>query len=123
MRSYVLLLCSPLFAAALLWATFAACVDEPLAPSSSVARLVTVWDPLACGEPHRIVIELEDEDGAKRSASTPCNLGGVTVDVSHLGLYRGRVYAWAIDAAIRSIMPLELSIDEAIVHWFIATPR
>jgi len=123
MRSYLVLLCSPLFATALLWTTFAACVDEPLAPSPSLARLVAAWDPLACGEPHRVVIELEDDDGATSSASTPCNLGGITVDVSHFGVYCGRIYAWALAAPIRSVMSVELTIDEPIVHWVVATPQ
>jgi hypothetical protein len=57
------------------------------------------------------------------SASAPCNLGGVTLDVAHLGIYRGRIYAWALDAAIRSVTPIEVSIDEPIVHRYVATPQ
>lgn len=123
MRCLLVLLCSPLFAAALLWASLAACIDTPPAPGSAVARLVAAWDPLACGEPHRVVLELEDDSGVKVSASTPCNLGGLTLDVSHLGTYRGRIYAWALDAPIRSIAPVEVMIDEPIVQWSVATPQ
>jgi len=123
MRSLLLLLCSRLFIAAVVWATFAACLDAPLESSPSVARLVVAWDPLACGDPHRIAIELEDDDGARLAASTPCNIGGLTLDVSHFGVYRGRIYAWAFAAPIRSIAPAELTIDEPVVHWFVATPR
>jgi hypothetical protein len=119
----VILLCSPLFAAALLWAGLSACIDAPTAPGSAIARLVAAWDPLACGEPHRVALELEDDDGVKVSASTPCNLGGLTLDLAHLGTYRGRIYAWALDAPIRSIAPVEVTIDEPIVHWSVATPQ
>ena len=123
MRCLLVLWCSPLFAAALLWASLAACIDTPPAPGSAVARLVAAWDPLACGEPHRVALELEDDSGVKVSASTPCNLGGLTLDLAHLGTYRGRIYAWALDAPIRSITPIEVMIDEPIVHWSVATPQ
>lgn len=114
MRSLVVLLCCPLFAA---------CLDEPLPPSSPVARLVAGWDPLACGEPHRVAIELEDDNGARLAASTPCNIGGLTVDMPHFGIYRGRIYAWALEAPIRSVTQIDMAIDEPIVHWYVATPR
>jgi hypothetical protein len=101
----------------------AGCLDAPLDPGPAAARLVIAWDPLACGEPHRVVVELEDDNGAPRSASTPCNLGGLTVDVARFGVYRGRIYAWALDAPVRSVAPLEVTIDEPIVQWHVATPR
>ena len=100
-----------------------ACIDEPLEPRSSVARLVAGWDPLDCGDPHRVAIELEDERGARLAASTPCNLGALSIDIARFGIYRGRIYAWALDAPIRSVAPLELTVDEPIVHWYGATPR
>ena len=123
MRPLVFLLCSPLVAAVLLWTSFAACIDTPPAPGAAIARLVTAWDPLACGDPHRVVVELADDAGAGISASTPCNLGSLTLDVAHLGSYHGRIYAWALDASIRSITPIDLMIDEPIVRWQVATPR
>ena len=123
MRSLLCLLCSPLLAAALAWTALGACIDAPVEPGSAIARVVTAWDPLACGEPHRVVVELADDDGVMVSASTPCNIGGLTLDVTHLGSYRGRVYAWALDAPVRSVMPLELTVDQAIVHCMVATPR
>jgi len=101
----------------------AGCLDEPLPSGPAVARLVVAWDPLACGDPHRVAIELADDAGVPIAASTPCNLGGITVDVAHLGSYRGRIYAWAIAAPIRSEAPIELMINEAIVHWHVETPR
>jgi hypothetical protein len=122
MRSLIFLLCSPLFAAAVAWTAFAACLDAPADPGPSVARLVVAWDPLACGEPHRIAIELADEAGAPISASTPCDLGGLAVDVSHFGSYHGRLYAWTLDAPARSITPIDLVIDQPITRWEVATP-
>jgi hypothetical protein len=122
MRYLLVLLCSPLFAAAVLWSVLAACIDTPPAPGPVVARLVAVCDPLACGTPHRVVLELEDDDGEQRSASMPCNLGGLTVDVPHLGRYQGRIYAWALDAPVRSVTPVEVMVDQPIVHWFVEAP-
>lgn len=99
------------------------CLDAPMEPAPSVARLIVGWDPLACGDPHRVVVELTDDAGAARSASAPCGLGGVAVDLAHFGSYRGRIYAWALAAPIRSIAPLEVTIDEAITDCRVATPR
>lgn len=123
MRSLLPVSWSPWFAAALACVVLAACIDAPPEVSPGAARLVTAWDPLACGDPHRVVVELADDSGAPISASTPCNLGGLTLDVSHLGSYRGRIYAWALAAAIRSITPLELTIDQPIVHYLVPTPQ
>jgi hypothetical protein len=99
------------------------CLDEPLPRGPAEARLVVGWDPLACGEPHRVAIELADDAGAPLAASTPCNLGAITVDIAHLGVYRGRIYAWALAAPVRSEAALEVSVDEPIVHWHVETPR
>ncbi|HEU4732344.1 MAG TPA: hypothetical protein VFT22_30830 [Kofleriaceae bacterium] len=123
MRCLLVLLCSPLFAAAVAWSLLAACLDGPPDPGPVVARFVAAWDPLGCGAPHRVVLELEDETGAQRSVSAPCNLGGLTVDVPHLGSYQGRIYAWALDAPVRSVMPVVVAIDQPIVHWFVDTPQ
>jgi hypothetical protein len=101
----------------------AACIDAPLEPGAPFARLVAAWDPLACGEPHRVAVELYDDDGAGASSSTPCNIGGLTVDVAHFGTYRGRIYAWALGTAIRSEAAFEVTIDRPIVHWTVETPR
>jgi hypothetical protein len=106
----------------MLCSALAACIDAPVAAGSAPVRLVASWDPLACGEPHRVVIELEDDGAAAQSASAPCNLGGLTLDLAHLGSYRGQIYAWALGQPIRSIAPIELAIDQPIVHWAVATP-
>jgi hypothetical protein len=121
MRSLLVLLC-PLMAAAVMAAALAACIDGPGDSGPSVARLVVMWDPLACGEPHRVAVELADEAGVMVAASTPCNLGGLTVDLAHLGTYHGRIYAWALDNPARSITPIDVVIDQPIVHWPVATP-
>jgi hypothetical protein len=100
-----------------------ACIDAPLEPSAPFARLVVAWDPLACGDPHRVVVELYADDGAGASSSAPCNIGGLTVDVAHFGAYRGRIYAWALGAAIRSEAAIDVTIDQPIVHRTVETPR
>jgi DMSO/TMAO reductase YedYZ molybdopterin-dependent catalytic subunit len=122
MRSLLVLLCSPLVFAAAMWTAMAACLDAPQDGATGVARLIVAWDPLACGVPHRVAIELADDEGASVSASTPCNLGGLAVDVPRYGVYRGRIYAWALAAPVRSEMAIEIDIDQTIVHRDIATP-
>jgi hypothetical protein len=138
MRSCLVLLCSPLVVAALAWALFAACIDAPPEARLSPARLVVAWDPLACGDPHRLVAELRDDAGAVMSASTPCSLGTLAVDVARFGSYRGRLYAWALDQPGRPGAPtgatdgvadraaievtIEVTIDQPIVHWDVTVP-
>src|SRR5438552_3750529 len=110
---------STLFATLVFWTCFKAYVSTP-PPEMPQARLVASWDPLACGDPHRVALELEDEDGGKLSTSAPCALGALTVDITHFGVYRGRLYAW--DAgAIRSIVPVDMVIDQSIVRWLVET--
>jgi hypothetical protein len=122
MRSLLALLCSPLCIAAVAWTAFAACLDEPIDGAPSLARLVVAWDPLACGAPHRVAIELSDDAGAPVSASTPCNLGALAIDIAHYGDYHGQIYAWAPDAPRRSVASIEVAIDQPIVRREIATP-
>lgn len=123
MRNILWLLLSPCLAAIAFWSLFAACVvpDVPDDPEP-VARLIASWDPLACGEPHRVVLELEDEDGNPLSSSTPCWLGGLAVDVPRWGWYTGRLYTWVAGQPIRSIRPVTLAVDAAIVRWQVDTP-
>ena len=42
------------------------CASYFLSPRPA-SRLVPSWDPLACGTPHRVVLELEHEDGHELS--------------------------------------------------------
>jgi hypothetical protein len=100
-----------------------ACVDEPFPEAPPAARVVTAWDPLECGGSHRVAVELEDGDGALVSGSVPCARGSVALDVPHFGVYRGRVYAWELDEPIRSVVPVQLVVDETIVRWLVMTPR
>lgn len=104
-------------------AAVSGCLDQPLPASPGAARLIVGWDPLGCGEPHRVALELEADSGAKLAASAPCNLGSLSLPISQFGIYRGRIYAWTLGAPIRSIMAVELTVDEPIVEWFVATPR
>ena len=122
MRSSLVLVGSPWFVTVLVWGATSGCLDVPPGSDDVTARLVAAWDPLACGDPHRVVVELADDGGAKLSASTPCNIGGLTLDVAHLGSYHGRVYAWALDAPIRSITAIDVMIDQPIVHLQVSTP-
>jgi hypothetical protein len=108
------------------WSCFAACIDVPAPDTPPVAKIVTTWDPLACGPPHRVVVELEDEQGIELTTSALCALGSVVLDAPHFGIYRGRIYAWEqVDDApeIRSEMSIRLAVDEPIVRWFVATPQ
>jgi hypothetical protein len=85
--------------------------------------VVAAWDPLQCGEPHRVVIELEDDAGVPLSASAPCALGELTLDAPAFGRYRGRIYAWSPAEPERSVAPVELIIDTPVLRWIVPTPR
>ncbi|HUS29177.1 MAG TPA: hypothetical protein VMZ53_11720 [Kofleriaceae bacterium] len=119
-------------ATAIFWMLFGTfvlggCIDTPLPDVEPQARLLASWDPLSCGDPHRVVIELEDDAGAKLSSSVPCEIGEMHFDIWHWGIYRGRIYAWMLDAGsgavIRSEKPVRLEIDAPIVQWLVETPR
>jgi hypothetical protein len=105
------------------WTCFGACVDAPLPPNPPQARVIATWDPLRCGEPHRVAVELEDDGGGKLAASTPCSLGSLTMDVRQFGVYLGRIYAWNLGTGARSVAPVQLFVDEPIVEWQVETPR
>ena len=113
---------SPCLAALLFWCSFIACISEPLPEDPPIARIVVAWDPLACGAPHRVVVELEDIDGNRLSSSTACMAGSLTLDTPHFGTYYGRVYAWEPGETARSVTPVRLVVDAPIVRWWIATP-
>ena len=116
-----------LFGSCVLGGCLAGCLDTPQPATEPQARLLTSWDPLACGDPHRVVLELEDFDGAKLSQSVPCEIGEMSIDIRHWGIYSGRIYAWMLDAGsgavIRSEKPVHLDIDAPIVQWVVETPR
>lgn len=106
------------------WLLFGACVDMEPPPIEPPARVVASWDPLQCGDDdHRVVVELEDDDGAEVSGSVPCKIGGLTLDVRHWGVYRGRIYAWTLGPEIRSVTSVRLDIDSPILWWTVDTPR
>ena len=105
------------------WTSFGACVDAPLPQGPPQAKIVATWDPLGCGAPHRVAVELEDEAGAPLSASAACSLGSLTLDAPQFGVYRGRIFAWELGVGERSAEAVELIVDEPVVRWNIATPR
>lgn len=99
------------------------CLDVPLEATGPQAKIVAEWDPLPCGAPHRVAVELEDSDGVPISASTNCSLGSLSLDARHFGVYIGRIYAWEVGIGERSTATIHLAVDEAIVHWYVATPQ
>lgn len=123
MKSIVPCIVVPWLAAVVFWILFGACVanvpDEP----EPVSRLLASWDVRACGDPHRVVLELEDEDGNPVSASAPCWLGGIAIDLPRWGWYTGRIYTWVLDQPIRSIQRVSIPIDAAVIRWQVVTPR
>ena len=128
LRSLVTWIGSTVGATAIFWMCFgtcvAGCIDEPLpAAGDPQARIVAAWDPLSCGDPHRVVIELEDDDGAKLSRSVPCELGGVTIDIRHWGVYRGRIYAWSLGPEIWSVKEVQFEVDSPVIYWTVETPH
>ena len=124
MRCFISIV-SPCVLALLFWLGFVACIDAPIPDNPPASRIVTTWDPLGCGGPYRIVIELEDDDGIELSSSTPCARGTLTLDAPRFGIYRGRIYAWELDEPghIRSAMSIRLAVDQPIVRWWVATPK
>ena len=127
LRSLATWIGSTLFATALFWACFGTCVggcvDTPFPDVGPQSRVVVSWDPLLCGDPHRVAIELEDDDGAKLSKSVPCEAAGVTIDIVHWGVYRGRIYAWTLGPEIRSVVSVRLDVDSPVIFWTVDTPR
>jgi hypothetical protein len=107
------------------WAAIAAagCMDEPASDDASGPRIVAKWDPLACGAPHRVALELADEEGRRISSSALCASGGLKLEAPHLGVYVGRIYAWTLGQAIRSVMPVQIDVDESTERWTVATPE
>ena len=103
------------------WTLFGACVDQPPPPAAPLARLVAAWDATTCNDPHRVAIELYDDDGVELARSAPCAIGMVQIDVPHLGAYHGRVYGWALGGAIANEADVDIDVDQQIVHWELAS--
>lgn len=93
--------------------------DDDTPPAS---RVIVQWNPLECGTPHRVVLELEHEDGTDASSSVPCILGSLTVDLSQWGIYFGRFYGWELGVPIRGVEPVTLTVDAPVVHWQLLEP-
>jgi hypothetical protein len=105
------------------WACFGACVEAPAADVPPQARVIVSWDPARCGEPHRVVVELEDEGGAPVRGSTPCERGGLTLDLWHFGVWHAQISTWTAEDSERSVLALTLAVDEPVVRWLVETPR
>ncbi|HEY5945066.1 MAG TPA: hypothetical protein VIV40_06220 [Kofleriaceae bacterium] len=127
LRSFATWIGSTLAATAVFWLCFATCVagcvDTPLPDVEPQARVVASWDPLLCGDPHRVVLELEDDDGRMLSRSVPCTVAGITIDIAHWGVYRGKIYAWTVGPEIRAVTQVRLDVDAPVVIWTVDTPR
>jgi hypothetical protein len=80
----------PIVGAVVCWVLFAACVDHPLDPAPPRVRLEVGWDPLACRVEHRVRLTLVDEVGEAATASVPCVLGGMVLELTHGGAYLAR---------------------------------
>jgi len=104
------------------WLLFGACVADVPEEPEPVSRLLASWDPLACGDPHRVVVELEDESGNPVSGSTPCWLGGIALDLPRWGWYTGRIYTWVQGEPIRSVRSVRLAVDAPLIRWQVITP-
>jgi hypothetical protein len=105
------------------WTCFGACVDSPMEDGPPQAKIVASWDPLQCGDPHRVAVELADDAGAPLSSSTICEAGSLTLDAPHFGAWHGRIYAWTLGIGEHATEPVTLAVDEPIVHWQVDTPR
>ncbi len=126
--SWSVAIAAPLGATTAFWVVFGlcvgaiGCVDGPYEPPEPASRVFAHWDPLACGEPHRVVIDLEDEGGAPLASSAPCNRGGLTLGANHWGRYRGQIYAWHLDEDPTNETSVSLTIDAEVIHWQIDAP-
>ena len=117
MRTLLLHITAPWLVTLGFWLAFGACVDPPVREPPPAARIVATWDPLACGPPHRVVLELQDDSGAKLTGSMPCDAGGIALDTRHTGIYRGRIYASELDP-----QPVELWVDKQLYAWWLGSP-
>lgn len=103
-------------------AALGACIDAPLPDTEPLTRIQLDWDPRLCGEPHRVVLELEDEAGTALSTSTPCVLGTLSLDGEAMGVYLGRLFGWTAGQPIRGEVPVRLDVDAPHVRWFVTPP-
>lgn len=105
------------------WTCFGACVDAQLQADPPQAKIVASWDPLQCGAPHRVAVDLADDAGAAISGSTACATGALALDAPHLGAWHGRIYAWTLGVGEHATLPVDLDLEEPILDWHVETPK
>jgi hypothetical protein len=97
-----------------------ACVELPMttAPPPRI-ELVASWDVGQCRMPHRIAVDLTDDDGDHVSHAAPCAAGTMTLEVPRLGTYRGSVYAWELGSAggVATADAVEVDVDASVTRW------
>ena len=125
MRFIVVSVVCPVILACAFWAVFGACVDAEVEATPPLSRVLVAWGPLACGDPHRVIIELDAiDDGARVVRSVPCAIGWMALDVPHVGDYRARVDSApdgdGSDATL--VDEIELDIETQIVRWTLEAP-
>jgi hypothetical protein len=117
MRNALVDILAPWLATLAFWFSFGACVEQPPPDPPPIARIVATWDPLACGPPHRVVLELEDAAGVQVAASSPCSAGGIAIDTRHRGAYTGRIFATELDPR-----PVEVDVESEVYTWWLGAP-
>ena len=79
---------SPWIATLVFWSTFAACIDTPLEPDPPPSRLVALWNPTSMRHATSRRARARGRSRAPISASAPCNIGGLALDVATGALSR-----------------------------------
>ncbi|HEY1558592.1 MAG TPA: hypothetical protein VGF94_27405 [Kofleriaceae bacterium] len=123
MRAFIVWSCSSWAGVLAFWALFGACVAAEPPSGAPQAEVIFEWDPTACGDPHRVALELDDDAGEQVSTSVPCELGGAELSALAYGSYRGRIYAWSQGEAAHSIAPLSLDVESRVVRTTVDTPK
>jgi len=98
-------------------------IVPPVPDAQPLARVEASWDAADCGEPHRVVLELEDKAGVPLSIAVACEVGVASLDVMHWGVYLGRIYAQTMDGDVRDEEKLRVDVDAPVVQVAVDTPR
>lgn len=101
-------------------------VVPPTPDAQPLARVEATWDAADCGQPHRVVLELEDKAGAPLSTAAACEAGAASLELRHWGVYLGRIYAQYaqnVEDEIRDEEKLHIDVDAPVVEVAVDTPR